>query len=1019
MPENILPHSDNTAFAQGAAQAHGIDDRTSTLADPVRAALLASTAILVALVAQAYLNRRVFLSDAVYLFFCASALFVAAFPRGGAAARSSWLKAATQIFLLVVAVAIAAKVYSDLSNNRNYVYAIALAFVPPLLIGAAFGGSRRTSRPDSEPDALLNNLWQHMQPTATQVTIDRLCLVAGGLLSVVALAYWFKPGRSNEAIVVNILSIFLLFVAVYRLDRGRAIAAAPAVGAPRLPVELLIVIVIVAFAAFMRFWQLDTVPFGIWFDEGETGLEALRIFNGIAYTPIGTYSTANPSLFFYVIAFVYRFLGPTLLSVRLVQAVTGLLAVPALYVMLRYMFGWRTAVVGALMLAASAWHVDFSRFGMPYSIGAPLFEILLVFFLLWGLRSGRLVPFAWAGLMGGLGLHTYTGFRIFPIALIIYVVYGFILGKERIRQSILGLVVLGVLVIMTFAPLGTWAIQHWPEFSSRMGQTSVFAGKKTPQERMAALESSLRRHVPMINYHGDGNGRHNLPGAPAVDFVTGLAFLIGLAYCLYRWRSPAYLLLAAWLVVTMMAGVLSLDWEAPQQARTIVAVPAICAIAALTLGKLWEAWDRAANALRLALSRNLGSAAVTVIAVALLCFVGYVNYNRYFNQHMKNSEAFYSFSTIETMVARRVAALGPTTNRYLVQNLGTPAFTFLVGGDSPKRPVDAVFFQPYAHMPLRETATKNAVYLLEPWRVTIEPADVLRYYPNSVFIDQKDPFGKTMIYEFRVPADDINNLLGLSAHYYAGADAQGTLLLERVDKTITFDWRSQAPLQGDFNVEWTGSIVPPQAGVYTLDFSADGPVRMSLDGQWLDLGQGQTQVRVDLAKGLHPIVIQFRGKTINAQWTLPGGQRQPIPTTSLIALGLPEHGLVGSYYRGEAWQGRPEFVQVDPFMAFRWHPDPIEPVPWSAQWTGKIEIPATGKYLFQGVTNDRMWLIIDGTTYMDGIRSMKEVQIDLTAGRHDIQIKYANAKGYSEMRLMWRKPDGTFEAVPNKYLYVK
>jgi hypothetical protein len=66
-----------------------------------------------------------------------------------------------------------------------------------------------------------------------------------------------------------------------------------------------------------------------------------------------------------------------------------------------------------------------------------------------------------------------------------------------------------------------------------------------------------------------------------------------------------------------------------------------------------------------------------------------------------------------------------------------------------------------------------------------------------------------------------------------------------------------------------------------------------------------------------------------------------------------------------------------------------------------------------------MWLIIDGRTYMDGVRSMAEVQIDLTAGRHDIQVKYANNKGYSELRLMWRSPDGQFEAVPNQYLFTK
>lgn len=994
--------------------------RAALSVSPLLSAGLATLALAAAFVAQGYLSRRVFLADALYLFIGAVALFAAASWRQDPSLRRGRLALVLRIALLLAALAVAAKVYLDLAQNRNFVQSVALAFVPPLLIGAVLGAARTVSRPDNEPDSYADLLHRRDKAAPAQQALDWLCVVLSAVLASIAMVYWFKPGKTNEAIVVNILSIVVLFIALYRADRGKATAAAAPGDAPTWPVEIAIVLVIIAAGAFLRFWQLQTIPYGVWFDEGETGLEALRIFNGMPYTPIGTYSTANPSLFFYMIAFLYKFMGPTLLAVRTVQAATGLLAVPALYALLRMTMGWRVAATGALLLAASAWHVDFSRFGMPYSIGAPLFEVLTLVFLFRGLRGGRLADFGWAGLMGGLGMHTYTGFRIFPAAVLFYALYGFILGKDRIRQSVGGLIIVAIVGLLTFAPLGTWALQHSKEFLSRTGQTSVCAGKNTAQECMAAVENSLRRHVQMLNFHGDGNGRHNLPGSPAVDYITGAALTIGLGYALLRWRSPFYLLLAAWFVVTMMAGVLSLDWEAPQMARTIVAVPAVCALAAIAIGKVWEAWDRVAGAIASPAGAAVVRVGAAALVAALLGAVFYLNYNKYFNGQMRNSEAFYSFSTIETTVARRVAELGPTANRYYLQNQGTPAFTFLAGGDTPQRPVDSVFYQPYAHMPLREPATKTAVYLLEPWRVTIEPADVLRYYPHAEFREIKDPFGKTMIYEFRVPADDVNNLLGLTGRYYAGDEPSGTPIMERVDKTINADWRSRPPVSGSFNVEWTGSIVPPQAGAYTLEVVADGPVRVQLDGQWLDLSQAKPNVQLDLARGLHPITIRFRGNSISLNWTVPGGQRQTIPSSSLIALGWPEHGLVGRYYRGDAWQGRPEYIQVDPYMAFRWHPDPIEGGGgWSAAWTGQLDIQTAGRYLFQGVTNDRLWLTIDGKAYMNGIRNMNEVQIELSAGRHEIEIKYANNKGYSELRMMWRKPDGTFEPLPYSALYVK
>jgi hypothetical protein len=203
---------------------------------------------------------------------------------------------------------------------------------------------------------------------------------------------------------------------------------------------------------------------------------------------------------------------------------------------------------------------------------------------------------------------------------------------------------------------------------------------------------------------------------------------------------------------------------------------------------------------------------------------------------------------------------------------------------------------------------------------------------------------------------------------------------------------------------------------------SDGQVRVYLDDELLlDSGQNKAQANIDLPRGQHPILIEFsQGQTISLHWTPPGGQRQVIPSNALVAIGLPEHGLMGRYYRGETWQGRPDFAEVDPFIAFRWHPDPFEGQAWSATWSGKIEAPVTGKYVFQAQSNDRSWLIIDGRTWINGARGHSQVQLDLTAGRHDIQVKYANNKGYSEMRFMWQPPNEQHVTeVPNRVLFLK
>ena len=289
-------------------------------------------------------------------------------------------------------------------------------------------------------------------------------------------------------------------------------------------------------------------------------------------------------------------------------------------------------------------------------------------------------------------------------------------------------------------------------------------------------------------------------------------------------------------------------------ARTVVAIPAIYAISSIPLAKVWGAWDRVAAAMRDAPpAPHRPGALWPGPSLSVAGLIVYVNYDRYFNLQANSKEVYYAYSTIETVVARRVAELGPTANRYYIQTQGTPAFSFLVGGDSKDRPVDAVFYRGYEHMPLREPITKTAVYLLEPWRVTLDPAHVLHYYPNATFIDHKDPFGSSVVYEFQLRPEDANGLLGLTGRYFAGTAWQGAPIIDRTDRQIDFDWTGTgAPAAGEFSVEWTGSLVPPAAGTYALEVVADGSVRMSVDGQVLDVGSARAPVKLDLAKGQHP-----------------------------------------------------------------------------------------------------------------------------------------------------------------------
>jgi beta-glucosidase len=83
---------------------------------------------------------------------------------------------------------------------------------------------------------------------------------------------------------------------------------------------------------------------------------------------------------------------------------------------------------------------------------------------------------------------------------------------------------------------------------------------------------------------------------------------------------------------------------------------------------------------------------------------------------------------------------------------------------------------------------------------------------------------------------------GLLGEYFDRADFSGAAHTTRIDRVIDFDWDQMAPASGmpadNYAVRWSGQLVPPGAGDYTLavhidrcfDCSGHDPVRLYVDG---------------------------------------------------------------------------------------------------------------------------------------------------------------------------------------------
>jgi beta-glucosidase len=63
---------------------------------------------------------------------------------------------------------------------------------------------------------------------------------------------------------------------------------------------------------------------------------------------------------------------------------------------------------------------------------------------------------------------------------------------------------------------------------------------------------------------------------------------------------------------------------------------------------------------------------------------------------------------------------------------------------------------------------------------------------------------------------------GLKAEFFTNAEFTGTPVASRIDAKVNFDWNRVSPMRGvpaeKFAVRWTGELIPPAPGDYTLSF---------------------------------------------------------------------------------------------------------------------------------------------------------------------------------------------------------
>jgi len=136
------------------------------------------------------------------------------------------------------------------------------------------------------------------------------------------------------------------------------------------------------------------------------------------------------------------------------------------------------------------------------------------------------------------------------------------------------------------------------------------------------------------------------------------------------------------------------------------------------------------------------------------------------------------------------------------------------------------------------------------------------------------------------------------------------------------------------------------------------------------------------------------------------------------------YGLKGRYFANIDFKGTPFRTLVEPVIDFSSEDDEprFKRPRFSAQWTGSIVLPRTGRYLFATESDDGSWIDIDGDTVVDnggvhGARRREGVRV-LEAGPHAIRVRYFQAGAGGSLRLFWMPcRRGVLESIPPTVLF--
>lgn len=484
-------------------------------------------------------------------------------------------------------------------------------------------------------------------PQRDPLTVRGAALGLGVLLSLAAFATLGSMPFAPDGNQFNQVNVVIWLTAVAFVVRGFWVDAAPMkarlsqwqerLSQPSWRINLtnwsLALLLVIGVVVFFRVYRIQQAPAEMVSDHAEKLLDVWDVLHGQTSIFFPRNTGREALQFYWTAAIVQLFnTGYSHLSLKIGTVLAGLLTLPYIYLLGKEIGGRRVALLALFLAGVAYWPNVISRVGLRFPF-YPLFVAPTLYYLLRGLRTGGRNHFILAGVALGIGLHGYTPIRILPFVVVAAVALYLLHRQSRgfRQQAVMLLVLLALVSLVLFLPLLRYALENPEAFSFRSLSRLGTMERPLPGDAIAIFFSNLWRAVTMFAWDDGDIWVVSLTHRPALDFITGAFFYLGVFLLLIRYLRSRHwldLFLVISVPLLQMPSILSLAFpdENPALNRMGGAYVPVFIIAALAL-------DGLVRALEGAWKQGGSSRLAWTAAGVLLCATAWLNYDLVFNQY--------------------------------------------------------------------------------------------------------------------------------------------------------------------------------------------------------------------------------------------------------------------------------------------------------------------------------------------------------------------------------------------------